>query len=199
MRKLSVLVAAATMILGSAGIAQANLITNGSFETGDFTGWTESNNFEDTVVVSGPFYAYSAAEDGTYYAVLGPVGSDGTLSQSVSDTSGQVLNLTYWLAGVGDNPSDFDATWDGSVISGSAVTDFNSGGTYTEFSFDVTATGSDTLAFNFRDDPAYMALDNVTLVSSTAVPEPSSLPMLLAGLGLIGGAFYFGRKKVKSV
>lgn len=28
------------------------------------------------------------------------------------------------------------------------------------------------------------------------VPEPSSLPMLLAGLGLIGGAFYFGRKKV---
>jgi hypothetical protein len=28
-----------------------------------------------------------------------------------------------------------------------------------------------------------------------AVPEPSSLRMLLAGLGMIGGAFYFGRKK----
>jgi len=31
--------------------------------------------------------------------------------------------------------------------------------------------------------------------SISAVPEPSSLPMLLMGLGLIGGAFYFGRKK----
>jgi PEP-CTERM motif len=30
------------------------------------------------------------------------------------------------------------------------------------------------------------------------VPEPSSLPMLLAGLGLIGGAFYLGRRKVKA-
>ena len=28
------------------------------------------------------------------------------------------------------------------------------------------------------------------------VPEPSSLPMLLAGLGMIGGALYFGRKKI---
>jgi hypothetical protein len=35
-------------------------------------------------------------------------------------------------------------------------------------------------------------------ITFTAVPEPSSLPMLLAGLGLIGGAFYFGRKKAKS-
>ena len=32
-------------------------------------------------------------------------------------------------------------------------------------------------------------------IIATAVPEPSSLPMLVAGLGLIGGALYFGRKK----
>lgn len=31
--------------------------------------------------------------------------------------------------------------------------------------------------------------------SLSPVPEPSSLPLLLAGLGLIGGAVYFGRKK----
>lgn len=29
-----------------------------------------------------------------------------------------------------------------------------------------------------------------------STPEPSSLPILLAGLSLIGGAFYFGRKRV---
>jgi hypothetical protein len=35
--------------------------------------------------------------------------------------------------------------------------------------------------------------------SAANVPEPSSLPMLLAGLSMIGGAFYFGRKKAKSI
>jgi hypothetical protein len=35
--------------------------------------------------------------------------------------------------------------------------------------------------------------------TTNPVPEPSSLPVLLAGLGLIGGAFYFGRKKAKSI
>ncbi len=40
-----------------------------------------------------------------------------------------------------------------------------------------------------------MPYDSVT-VSAAAVPEPSSLPMLLAGLGLVGGALYFGRKRV---
>lgn len=30
------------------------------------------------------------------------------------------------------------------------------------------------------------------------VPEPSSLPLLLAGLGLIGGAFYLGSKKART-
>jgi hypothetical protein len=37
---------------------------------------------------------------------------------------------------------------------------------------------------------------DVTITPTTAVPEPSSLEMLLAGLGLIGGLLCFGRKKV---
>jgi len=32
----------------------------------------------------------------------------------------------------------------------------------------------------------------------SGVPEPSSFPMFLAGLGLIGGAFYFGRKRARA-
>ncbi len=35
-----------------------NLVQNGSFETGDFTDWTTTGNFEFTQVVSGPFGSY---------------------------------------------------------------------------------------------------------------------------------------------
>jgi len=49
-----------------------NLVTNGSFETADFTGWSTGGNFEFTQVVTGSFYQYSAAEDGVWYATLGP-------------------------------------------------------------------------------------------------------------------------------
>jgi hypothetical protein len=43
----------------------------------------------------------------------------------------------------------------------------------------------------FNDSGCYVSGDLVP------APEPSSLPMLLAGLGLLGGAMYFGRKQVK--
>jgi hypothetical protein len=44
-----------------------------------------------------------------------------------------------------------------------------------------------------------ISVTTADLARTSAVPEPSSLPMLLAGLGMIGGAFYFGRKKAKSI
>ena len=40
-----------------------------------------------------------------------------------------------------------------------------------------------------------MPYDTV-MVNAAAVPEPPSLPMLLAGLVLVDGALYFGRKRV---
>jgi hypothetical protein len=138
-----------------------NLVENGSFETGDFTDWTTGGNFEFSEVVSGAFYAYSGAESGGYYAVLGPVGADGTLSQSFVTTPGVDYTFCFWLAAVGDNPSDFTAYWDNQPVY--SKNEPNTGAVWTLYSFHVTGTGSDTITFSFRDDPAYIALDNVSV------------------------------------
>lgn len=165
--------------------AAANYLNNGSFETGDFTGWTSGGNFEFTQVVTGPFYVYSAAEDGNFYVTGGPVGADATLSQTFSDTVGQTLNVSGWVNANGDDPSDLVFYFDGTALF--SATDPVTDG-WTDLSFLVTATGSDTFAVGFRDDPAYIALDNFS-VESTATPLPSAWTMMLiglAGLGFIG-------------
>ncbi len=161
-----------------------NLVTNCGFEAGDFTGWTEGGNFEDNEVVSGAFYVYSGANSGSYYAVLGPVGADGTLSQTLSTTNGEDYTFSFYLASVGDDPSNFSALWDGTPVL--SLTDPNTGTGFTEESFSVTGTGSDTIQFDFRDDPAYIALDDVVVVATTSpVPEPGTVGMLIAGLGAV--------------
>jgi hypothetical protein len=190
--KTLLVVAMALLVCAPAAFAQ-NLLTNGGFETGDFTGWTTGGNFEDTDVVSGPFYVYSGAQEGNFYAVLGPVGSDGTLSQSFNTISGQSYTFSFWLAAVGDDPSDFSAFWDGTQVY--SATDPNTGGVYQQFSFTETGTGHDTITFSFRDDPAYIALDNVSVTQNGgtgSVPEPSSF--LLMGSGILGLAGVIRRK-----
>ena len=51
--------------------ASANLGTNPNFDTGDFTGWTQSGHTTNTTVSA------EAARPGSFGASLGPIGSLG--------------------------------------------------------------------------------------------------------------------------
>ena len=182
---LAVVALVAVLLIGAPTAFATNLLTNGSFETNDLSGWT-LGGAGGAFTVSGSFYNYSGAEDGTYYLVMGPVGSDGTLSQTFSDTAGQHYTFSFWFASVGDNPSDFSAYWDGGTPLLS-LTNPNTGVNWSEYSYSVTGTGSDTISFNERDDPGYMALDNVSVSPVGTTPEPSSLLLLGSGLLTVGG------------
>jgi len=191
MRVKTLLVFVAVVLLTAAPMAFGqNLVTNGSFETGDFTGWTVTGLEE---VVTGPFSVYSGAQDGSWYSVWGNIGGDGTITQSFADSAGQQYTFSFWLAAVGDDPSDFSASWDGTQLY--SQSDPNTGGNYQLFSFTVTGTGNDTITFSGRDDPAWIALDNVSVEASSGsgtVPEPSSF--LLMGTGALGLAGFLRRK-----
>jgi hypothetical protein len=178
-----VALAMCALLLAPTTFAQ-NLVNNGSFETGDFTGWTLGGNSSLIEVTSGSFYDYSGAQDGRFYVVAGPVGSPGTLSQTIADSAGAQYTLSFWFGSVGDNPSEFSVSWDGTQLLD--LVNPNTGANWTQFTFQVTGTGNDTLQFSFRDDPGWLALDNVSLTenSGQSVPEPSSF--LLLGTGVLG-------------
>ncbi len=175
------LLSAAVALFNLPALADTNLITNGGFETGDFTGWTVIAN--NTAVEAGPGQGGYSAHSGTFYVALGHFAfsngpTDGTLSQTITDTPGEMLTLSYYLASNGTVPNDFNTYIDGTHV-GSLV---NIGPQdYTLYSFTFIGSGSDTIMFGERDDPDWLALDDVSVTPTPAVPEPSSLALLGTG------------------
>ena len=159
-----------------ANIVTGNLLVNGDFETGDFTGWTEVGPL--TTVRSGSYGGYTAYS-GNDFVYFGAVGSDATLAQTVSDTAGSIYNLTFWLAGNGTLPSDLNVIWNGVTV---ATINPIANQPYTQYSYFLTGTGLDTLTFGLRNDPNYDALDAVSLTGAAAPDASSTLPLLGAGL-----------------
>jgi|HubBroStandDraft_1064217.scaffolds.fasta_scaffold164536_2 hypothetical protein len=152
-----------------------NLVGNCGFETGDFTDWTQGGNLVFQEVQD------FAAHSGNWGAYLGPVGSDGTLTQTITDSAGTV-DLDYWLANDDSGADAFSVQWDGTTIAGSVLNNAGSFG-YSLYSFVLTSTGSDTLQFSFEQTPGFWELDDISVVQT---PEPAGFLLLGTLVGLVG-------------
>lgn len=169
----------------------------GALTTTALTGWIIKNN--GTVD-----FSYVLPQDGLRSIDLdsrknaGANTFNNTISQSIAGTG--LVNLSFWYAA---NPANVGPTNEvkfelafalghekGSVLGSSAnVTGWQH---YTQ-QIDLGTVGTATLSFTAAGakDGVGGYIDNVSV---TAVPEPETYAMLLAGLGVMG-AIALGRKK----
>jgi hypothetical protein len=170
--RVSILAVGAVALI--AGVAQADLIVNGGFETGDLTAWNAGGNLGFTAVTSNNIHT------GNFSFQMGPIGSTGFIEQTLPLVAGNVATLDFWLAADAGGEV-FSATLDGqTLLSGDSGNGFG----YTEFTYNVTiGNNNPVLHFEFEHSPAYWYLDDVSV---NVVPAPGSLALLGLG-GLFAG------------
>ncbi len=153
--------------------APPNLVVNGNFETGDFTGWTLGGNYGMSWA-GAQTSVDSQAESGQYAAAIGAMGSDATLSQTLQTVAGKQYTLSFWLANNGAGTNDFTVKWNGATVM--ALANAPAQG-YTQYTFTVTATGAtSTLEFDGRQDPSSWRLDNISVTGIGT--QASSVPTI---------------------
>jgi choice-of-anchor C domain-containing protein len=201
-----------TLLLVGIGSVQANIITNGSFESGTYSGapydtlGTGSTAITDWTVSSGDIdwiYTYWTPSDGVRSLDLNGNTVGGiSITSGFSTTTGQQYLLLFDLAGNPDGPpSNKNLTVSvGDVVNqpflfNTSSKTHNNMGWITE-SLLFNATGPTTfLTFTSTTNGNYgPALDNVRI---DPVPEPSSLLFLASGLGALGLAARGRQKKIK--
>jgi len=187
-------------------------VTNGSFETGDLTGWSwtiPAGASIDVVTSHGDPTGTGTTSwgptDGSYFALLktdGP-GSLTQLYQSYFMAPGDPLMFDYFWDSRDFKP--FDDTASLSVYSGVGIAGpligtvpLNSvntdpqdywGTPWQTVSLYLSSAGMYTVAFEIRNSldgikDSYLGIDNVSLLQ--AIPEPAAILLGGIGVGLVG-------------
>ena len=171
--------------------AQAELVTNGGFETGSFSGWNIGSPGDLKVVEATDSTNYNAypPHSGTYCAKFASSGvADDVLTQTLPTTAGSMYDISFWLANddQGVAPlNDFKV-----AFGGNRLLDLENSGdsAYTHYQFTEVASGSlAALTFSGRQPPGAFYLDDISVTAASPVPEASSVVslglLLLLGLG----------------
>jgi len=174
--------------------AQAQILKNGSFETGDFSDWTVLGPTDNAGVAVGAVDLGSPT-DGTHLAYFGAMSDTTTLQQDLGDLFGD-FSLSFDLSG--HTSGGFVG---GAVDSG--IDEFSTiccvvtpeGQNHYQFFF--TGEGDTVVRFNFMtsQDGEFATLDNVVVErAGGAVPEPAAWALMLIGFGLAGAGLRRARR-----
>lgn len=184
--------AIAASIVGMAAPAPAgarNLLVNGSFETGDFAGWTTfgDDRFDS---VTGERLA-GGPTDGRFHAAFGADDpSGGGIFQNFATIPGESYILRFDLGVLAGVPNAVQLGWNTDIV----FVEFDvRAGDHETLALILTADGVRTqMGFTFYHVPGFFLLDNVSVTAlnppATPIPEPATWAMLIAGFGVAGGA-----------
>jgi hypothetical protein len=211
MHEMKAPVAAALLLIGGASVASASTITVGGGTTGTIGAYD---------LVSNPTNAYSYVNvdlstpiafpsiislSGTFTDILGGAyGGSPRIELGATDGDFFLAYLGTLPSFIEGDPATFTSDFSGANLdNGTNNSAFENLGSYQLLTSLQTMYASDLIdSVSFIVDGGWAVDQDLKLAQldlngeNLLVPEPSSLAMLLAGLGLIGGAMYFGRKKV---
>ncbi len=173
-------------VIALPGVARANSILNGGFESG-FTDWTVDPALSGSLILDGSH----SGSDAAWFGAIGS--SDDSLLQTFATLPGESYVVTFWLAhGATDRSNDFSAWWNSNPL----LTLTNAHG-FGETSYSFTMTAQDdqtTLRFSGRELRDYYYLDNVSVVP-LSTPEPTTLALLLVGVATVVGRARLARSR----
>lgn len=164
-------------------------MTNGGFETGSFSNWTQFDNTGFSDVRTSALDPFFPSPEGIYHARFGPVNSTGGIFQNFATTAGQIYRVSYTLAVGGTSNTSFLAQ----VGNSAALTTLESltnpavfGYTARTFTFTAT-TAISQIRFTMQNNPNWWRLDNVIIRNTVPELNPShgSLPLLFVFFSLL--------------
>jgi hypothetical protein len=178
-----------------------NIVANCGFEGGVYSSTIGSNTNTSVPNSWTPSAGYDLEAGFNHLSGVANSGSNGlsignddgqpvpTLSQTLTDVLGThyngVIYVDYGGAGTTDPLPFFNVSIDNSPVLSLNNT---APGSYTEYTFSFTGTGSDTLSFGGNTTPDEWFVDDISVTAAPVAPTPlpAALPLFAAGLGGLG-------------